>query len=109
MAEESPTTKRRKGKNSDRKRARRPNSWSYSAPSWEKSPRRFPSGHEIELWALRREIDFQKSEVERVNHVLRFQKWAIGELCDYLDAELKPGQLTSWQRYRRLVCRLREV
>jgi hypothetical protein len=43
-----------------------------------------------------------------VNHVLRFQKWAIGELCDYLDAELKPGQLTSWQRYRRLISRLRE-
>ena len=108
MAAEFPMTKRRKGSNNDRKRARRPNSWSYSAPSWEKSPRRFPGAATIELWALRREIDHQKSEVVALKHVLRFQKWAIGELCDYLDAELKPGQLTSWQRYRRLISRLRE-
>lgn len=100
--------KTRKAIHNDRQIHRRPNSWSFSAPSWEKSPRPFPSAAEIELWALRREVDFQKSEIERVNHVLRFQKWAIGELCDYLDAELKPGQLTSWQRYRRLISRLKE-
>ena len=43
-----------------------------------------------------------------MKNVLRFQKWAIGELCDYLDAQLHPGQLGSWQRYRRLVLRIRE-
>ena len=98
----------RKGKRSARKAARRPHSWSYSKPSWHKSPKPFPKAAEIELWSLRREVDFQKMEVERAKHVIRYHKWAIGELCDYLDAELRPGQLTSWQRYRRLISRIRE-
>jgi hypothetical protein len=55
-----------------------------------------------------REVDFQKTEIERLNHALRWQKWAIGELVDYLDAELRPGQISSWQRYRRLISRFRE-
>src|SRR5574341_156760 len=78
-----------------------------SLPSWQKLPKPFPSGREIEYWALVRAVDFQKSEVERLKHALRFQQWAIGELIDYLDAELRPGQLSAWQRYRRLLSRLR--
>jgi len=85
----------------------RPSSWRYSLPSWQKPSKPFPSGREIELWALRREVDFQKSEVLAVKHALRQKEYFIAELIDYLDMELSPSILHSWQRYRRLIVRLK--
>lgn|SRR5574341_1800543 len=77
-------------------------------PSWLREPAPVPSAREVEFWALVREVDHQRNEVARLKHDLRWYQWAIGELVDYLDAELKPGQLTSWQRYKRLISRLRK-
>ncbi len=88
--------------------ARRRFSWASLRKRYENSGKGSLSPLQSELWALKGEVDFQKLEVERLNHVVRHQKWAIGELVDYLDAELRPGQLSSWQRYRRLISRFRE-
>src|SRR5574341_1689692 len=99
----------RKANRSVPQRASRRISSNFSRPSWEKPPRPYPSRREIEVYCLRLEVDFQKREVERVKSILNFKNWAIAELVSYLDAELKPGQLTSWGRYRRLVSRLKTL
>lgn len=67
-----------------------------------------PSARELELIALGHELEFQKSELAAAKHTLRQKEYFVAELLDYLDAELSPNNVSSWVRYRRLICRLRE-
>ena len=97
----------RKASSSRHRPADRATLSSFSRPSWQKPSEPVPSGREIELYALRRELEFQKSELAAVKHVLRQKEYFVAELLDFLDAELSPGKVSSWVWYRRLIVRLK--
>lgn len=61
----------------------------------------------LALWARENEIEYLHKEIERLKRKLNFAQWATRELVDYVEDVIRPGVVPSWERFRRMVVRLK--